>query len=285
MFTRRVDFAALALSLLLIGYGSADAGRKSKKAKHKSTHYHGVHPLSIHVEDGFCYIEVPHVHGESFSEKHRTLYRDHNGSHSFIADPVAYGYDGPRHSYYGHHPIAVEVLLGEHSAYESGQHLEFCYLDGPHYHHFAPPAGLRFELKADASFYIGELPSVYVHEEPKYSRVNRVYASIEVDRPVVVFDSPPVGYVGPILDVHVTAPAVVVSPGHADVHIRGPKRPRPTGRVHAEVEIHIPTPRIEIGIGLPGVVIGGHHHHGKHRKSRKRSKSRKHRKSRKGRRW
>ena len=160
------------------------------------------------------------------------------------------------------------MLLGENDAYASGQDLEYCYLDGPHYHLFAPPDGLTFEVKAGASFYIGELPSVYVEEKPRYSRVNRVYASIEVDRPEVVFETPPVGYVGPIFDVHVVAPIVTIDPGHADLHVRGKHRPRAAVGVHADVEIRIPTPRIEIGIGLPGVVIGGQHD--KHRKHKKR---------------
>lgn len=227
--------------------------------------YHGAHPLSAKVEAGFCYIEVPHIHPTSVHKKHKSLYRDHGGHHSFVADPTPFGYDGPRHSYYGHHPVAVEVVLDEEPRYESGQQLEFCYLNGPHYHLFEPQPGLSFSQTAGASWYIGEFPSAYVEGKASYVPANRVYATLEVERPEVVFDAPPVGYVGPVLEVHVDAPVVVV-PARADVH------------VDVGAEIHIPIPTIEIGFGIRGGIIDdGHHHHSDSRKHRGK-KAKKHKK-------
>ena len=277
MHIHGLSVGVLGLCVSLVGLGSARADRGERSKKQKSYKYQGAHPLSAQTEDGFCYIEVPHVHATNLPNKHRSLYRDHRGHHSFVADPVAYGYDGPRHSYYGHHPVAVEVVLGENNSYASGQQLEYCYLDGPHFHLFEPPAGLHFESKAGASWYIGELPEAYVEGKGEFAPVNRVYATLEVERPEVVFEEPPVGYVGPILDVHVVVPgaAVVVEPvgvevqghgrghGHADVH----------GEIRAGIEIRVPSPRIEIGVSVPGIVVGGDHHHDHGKKHKHKSKS------------
>lgn len=264
----RIVPLALALSLVALAAAHADRGR----GKNKSRQYHGAHPLSIKAEAGFCYIEVPHVHPTRIHNKHKPLYRAHEGHKVFIADPVAYGYEGPRHSYYGHHPVAVDVVLGEEASFSSGQQLEFCYLDGPHYHLFAPQPGLSFTEAAGASWYIGELPEAYVEGKVTFAPVNRVYAKMEVERPEVVFEEPPTGYVGPLLDVHVHAPgaAVVVEPVGVEVHGHGHGH----AEVRAGVEIHVPTPTLEIGLGIGGIAVDGHRHHKEHRKHKKHKKHR-----------
>jgi hypothetical protein len=245
------------------------------KGKKKSHHYHGSHPLSVKPDAGFCYIEVPHVHAHTIHKKHKPLYREHKGDLVFVADPVAYGYDGPTHNYYGHHPVAVDVVLGSESSYASGQQLEFCYLDGPHYHQYEPPPGLTFEVSAGASWYIGAFPDAYVQGKVSHGRVNHVYASIEVQRPEVVFETPPPGYVGPLLDIHVHVPAaaIVVEPGHVDVHGHGHGHGHGRAEVRAGVEIHVPKPTLEIGIGV-GIGVDSHHH-GKKGHKRKHHKGKK----------
>lgn len=243
-------------SSLALLFGGGVLHAKGKKRQHK---YVGQHPISSKADDGFCYLEVPHVHATPVPSKHKALYRDHGGQSQFIADPQPYGYDGDTHSYYGHHPVAVEVVVGARPRYESGQQLEYCYLNGPHYHGFAPQPGLSFEVKGGAQWYIGEFPEAYVDARPRYLKANRVYARVEVERPVVEFDAPPVGYMGPVLDVHVG--------GHG--HGRG------HANTYAEVGlgVHVEVPTVQIGLGLPGIVV--HEHHDSHRKHKKHKKHRK----------
>lgn len=273
VFALGLSTAMLLPSVLLPSL--ANAGRGKGKKHNKTAHkYHGGHPLSVRVDDGFCFIEVPHVHATRPPKAHKALYRDHRGHHSFVADPAPYGYDGPSHTYYGHHPVAVEVILGEAPSYASGQQLEFCYLDGPHVHSFEPPKGLHFEVEAGASWYIGELPDTYVQGKVRFAPVNRVYARLEVERPQVVFETPPKGYLGPIVQVNITAPAAVLtSPGHGHGH--GDAHGH--AEIRAGVEIHVPTPRIEIGVSLPGVSIThDHHHEKKHKHGHKHRRGKKH---------
>ena len=68
------------------------------------------------------------------------LYRDYDGASFFIGDPVAYGYDGPKHASSGHHPVSVGVVAGAH--YDPDD-VEYCYLDGPHYHYYAPAPNVK----------------------------------------------------------------------------------------------------------------------------------------------
>lgn len=265
IFRARVLPLTLALPMLFLAQGQAEGGKG--KGKGKSYRYHGAHPLSLKPESGFCYIEVPHVHASTIPKKHKPLYREHRGDLVFVSDPVAYGYEGPQHNYYGHHPVAVDVVLGLEGTYESGQQLEFCYLDGPHTHLFDPQPGLTFEATAGASWYIGEFPTAYVEGKAEHGRVNQVYATVEMHRPEVVFETPPVGYLGPVLDIHVQGPgAVVVAPGHVDIDAHGHGHGHDHGHaeVRAGVEIHIPVPTLEIGIG-----VGSHGHRGKQGKGHK----------------
>ena len=248
------------VSCSLVG-GSALADKKRHHA------YVGQHPISHKTSDGFCYIEAPHVHASSPPKKHKALYRDHRGHSQFVADPQPFQYDGDTHAYYGHHPVAVDVVVGVESRYEPGQQLEYCYLNGPHYHAFEPQPGLTFEVKGGVQWYIGDLPAAYVEAKPVYVPGNRVYATVEVAPPVVEIDAPPVGYVGPVLDVHVHGGHGHRGRGHG-AHVDG----------HVGVGVHVEVPTIEVGIGLPGVVFVDDHHHGhrKHKKHKKHKKFKKH---------
>lgn len=146
----------------------------------------------------------------------------------------------------------------------------------PHYHQFVPQPGLSFEASAGASWYIGELPSAYVEGKARFSPVNRVYARIEVPRPEIVFEAPPVGYRGPVMDIHLRVPAaaVVVEPGRVDVDVDGHRLHHGRGHVDVRtgVEVHIPVPTIEIGIGINATSKHGRkrkHHKRKHRSKHK----------------
>jgi hypothetical protein len=231
--------------------GSALAGKQVK--------YLGVHPVAKAQGGGFCYIEGPHVHTYAADN---VQYRDHRGHKHFVGDPVAYGYDGPKHAYKGNHPIQIDanvdatvdasagIRVGEphgHNAPRTGGgHTEFCYLDGPHYHYFMPPESPDFKVVGGVYFYVGTPPRAYVDARPAMMKINAMYTPIVYARPVVTVDAP-VGWIGAraeFITPVVVAPAVVA-----------------------------PAVRVDIGIGLPGVIIHEHRHRGRgHYKYKKHKK-------------
>jgi len=235
-----------------------------KTAAADQVSYVGVHPIP---GGGFCHIEVPHVHiyvPAKSRKRVKLLYRKHHGAYYFVGDPVAYGYDGPRVTYYGPHPIDVDVVVGDHRDGDDDD-VEYCYLRGPHYHYYAPPDDSSFEMKGDAYFYVGAYPPEYKRHERALVGINAVYEPMHYDRPVVTV-SPPEAYIGPVVEVHgpaveVAAPAVEVAAPVVEVE-------EPHAEVRAGIEVHIPAPRLEVGIGVPGVIVEEHHHH-RHRKFRK----------------
>ncbi len=240
----------IAVFFLLVGASVATAGRRQ-------TRYVGIHPIAKAEGGGLCHIESPHVH--VYGPTNKVEYRDHHGSNYFVGDPVAYGYDGPRHSYKGHHPIHVEATVGG-----DGETLEFCYLDGPHYHYFAPPEGPEFRFVGNTYFYVAEPPPVYIEQRPAYVKVNAIYTPIVYTRPVVEVE-PPMGWIGVRVGYGVVAPAAVVVPPAVVV-------PAPRVRVGAEVHIPAPSLNVNIGIGARPVVVREHHHvkvkHKKYKRSR-----------------
>ena len=216
----------------------ADAG------KTKQVRFVGIHPVPKSEGGGICYIEGPHVH---IYGANKLEYRDHRGANYFVGDPVAYGYDGPKHTYKGHHPIKVNVVVGDPE-----EDVEFCYIDGPHYHSFEPYEGPDFELRGDAYFYVGEPGPVYVQARPAMVKVNAIYEPIVYTRPVVEVE-PPSAWIG----IRFAAPApVVVAPA---VEVRGP-----AARVEVvapSVRVYVPPPpSIRIGVGVDvgvGVRVNG----------------------------
>jgi hypothetical protein len=237
---------ALAAGLVLVAPAEARADQVG---------YVGMHPAHA---GGFCYIEAPHVHVYTPNPKAKVMYRMHGDAYHFVGDPVAFQYDGPTVTYVGHHPVHVDpVVVGAPAG-----HVEFCYLDGPHYHHDWPPPDARFELKGDAYWYVGGFPPAYGKHKKRYATINALYQPIAYTRPVVTVE-PPVGYVG-----------VVVPSAHVGVGV-GAGVAAGVG-VSAGVEVYLPAPVLEVEVGLPGVVVvdGHHHHHGKYKK--KRGKYKKH---------
>ena len=245
----------LALATLVLLTTLAVAGKKQVR-------YIGIHPIPKAEGGGFCNIEGPHVH---VFGANKLEYRDHRGHNHFVGDPVAYGYDGPRHAYKGHHPIEVHAVVGTPEP-----DVEFCYLHGPHYHYFTPPEGPDFRLAGEAYFYVGTPPPVYVEARPAMIEINAVYKPIVYARPVIEVDAP-VGWIG----LHATygvgmgivAPVVVAPRAH--VHTPG-----------VVVDVHVPAPtlRVDVGIGIGGGVhVGGGHHHGHHKHKKWKHKGKKRR--------
>jgi hypothetical protein len=201
-------------------------------AERASVSYVGLHPLPKSDGGGLCYIEGPHVHAFAAD---KLQYREHDGHHFFVGDPVAYGYDGPRYVYKGHHPIHVHEVLSDDEI-----DVEFCYLDGPHYHYFSPPLEADFKVVGETYFFVGTPPKGYVEVRPAMVKINAMYKPLVYARPVVTVAAP-VGWIG----VTVKTPAVVVRPARPVIHIG------------AEVQ-------------LPIVIIEGHGHgHYRHHKHKK----------------
>lgn len=217
--------------------------------------YAGMHPLP---GGGWCYIDAPHVHVYAPPPKAKVAYRMYDGAYYFVGDPVAFHYDGPRYAYYGPHPVYVDVLVGDDDV-PRGDDVEYCYINGPHYHYYAPPAGTSFRFKGDAYWYVGAFSPEFKRHRRHYIGINTYYRPIVYERPVVVVD-PPVGYIGPIVHVGVVAPGAVVEGGVGGGAVVGAG----VGvGVSAGVEVHVPVPTVEVGIGVPGVVVEerGHYHH------------------------
>jgi hypothetical protein len=231
---------ALALVASLAGPASAGGG--------KQVRYVGIHPIPRPEGGGICYIEGPHVH---IFDADKIQYRDHRGSNYFVGDPVAYGYDGKRYAYKGHHPIHVNVVVGDDDPDD-----EYCYLNGPHYHYFAPPEGPEFSVAGDAYFYVGEPPRVYVDARPAMMKINAVYQPMTYERPVVTIDAP-VGWIGARAEFVVPSAEVVVDAPRAGVIVapRGGVVVAPRAGVSVDAYIPAPSLHVDVGIGLPGVVV------------------------------
>lgn len=236
----------LAAALLLVASGTARAGGP------RQVHYVGIHPIPKAEGSGLCYIEVPHVHVYAVARPDKVQYRDYGDSKFFVGDPVAYGYDGPKVAYKGHHPIQVDAVVEDVEI--AGPDVVFCYLDGPHYHAFAPVEGPDFKLVGGAYFYVGAPPPVYVEARPAMIEINAIYQPLVYARPVVAVAAP-VGWIGARVDVvgpAVVAPRVVV--------------PAPAVRIGVGVDVGIGVgvgAGVGVGVGAPVVIMGKH---GKHKK-------------------
>jgi hypothetical protein len=225
----RSILALLALALLAV---PAAAGLKQVR-------YVGIHPLPKAEGGGICYIEGPHIH---VFDADRIQYRDHRGANYFVGDPVAYGYDGPRYAYKGHHPIHVAAVIGDDDPGDV-----YCYINGPHYHYFAPPEGPDFKLVGGAYFYVvADPPRAYVEARPAMIKINTVYQPLVYERPVITVDAP-VGWIGARAE-FVGPAAVVAAPGAAVVAAPG---------AGISVEAHVPMPslHVDVGIGGPAVIV------------------------------
>lgn len=246
--SRPAHLLALALTVL-VAMGTAAADKKQFR-------YVGIHPIPKGMGGGICHIQAPHVHVYAAVDG-KVQFRDHDGWQYFAGDPVAYGWDGPKYAYYGHHPIPVGVVVGD-----DRDDTEYCYLDGPHYHAWVPPATLQLELRGGAYWYVGDFPPAYVEARPTYEPIDAVYAPIVYERPVVEISVAPPHWYGAV----VVAPApVFVPPGHGGVppgHLRGGVGVGvviPAPRVRVEFQV----PTVQIGIGGGVIVRERGHGHGK----------------------
>jgi hypothetical protein len=260
-------FAVAAAAAL--GPLSAEAG----KGKGKQVKFVGEHPIPKGHGGGVCHIEAPHVHVYTPTDL-KVQYREHDDHYYFVGDPVAYGWDGPRHTYYGHHPIDIDVVVGDDDG--GDHHLEYCYLDGAHFHSYAPPPDLKFEVKADAHWYVGDMPEAYVSARAELDPIDVVYEPIVYARPVVVVETPPPMWVG--VRYAVVAPVVEIETPAVKVKGRG--------HHHHDADVHLVGPSLSIEVGVPSVVVdthvhgglyveGGHSHHG-HYKHKKHKRHKKH---------
>jgi hypothetical protein len=137
--------------------------------------YMSRHPLPKRVGHGFCEIDVPHFHDYPPSDPR--LYRQVDGQNYFVGDPTPYGYEGPRYSFYGPHPIADASVHFGGPAY--------CYINGPHYHWYAPQADAHFEMRGGAYWYTGAYDPVFYADQPHFVVINDVYAPLAYERPVI----------------------------------------------------------------------------------------------------
>ena len=238
----------LILAVVALGLMAATALADGKQVK-----YLGVHPIAKAHGGGFCYIEGPHVH---IYPADKVQYRDHRGYQHFVGDPVAYGYEGPKNVYKGHHPIHVEAVVGDDQP-----DVEFCYIDGPHYHYFAPPEGPEFKVVGGAYFYVGDPPRAYVEARPAMMEINAVYRPLVYARPVVTVDAP-VGWIGARAEF--VGPGVIVEGPRG--HVVGPGVGVGVG-VGVSVGVGVvvpPPPAVRVEVGVPAVIIqGGVRGHGK----------------------
>lgn len=204
----------------------------------RQVRYAGVHPIRKADGGGICYIDGPHVH---IYPANKVEYRVHGNNHVFVGDPVAYGWDGPKHAYKGPHPIHMDMLVGGDPG------VEYCYLEGPHYHHFEPPEGPDFKVVGDAYFYVGAPPHAFIEARPAYVGINALYRPIVYRRPVVEVEAP-VGWVG--------ARAEFVGPGVVGSQRGMFMAPRPG--VYVETEFYAPPPptvHFGIEVGGPPVMV------------------------------
>lgn len=228
----------------------------------KQVRFVGIHPIPRAEGGGICNIEVPHVH---IYAANKIEYRDHGGDAYFVGDPVAYKYEGPKYAYKGPHPIHVDAVVG------GDPDVEYCYLEGPHFHYFQPPEGPDFKVVGDAYFYVGEPPHAFIEARPAYVGINATYKPIVYTRPVVEVE-PPSGWIG--LRAELVTPTVVVAPPAVEVVTPGvvvvEKHGRGWGH-HKHDEVIVggavigagvtvvapPPPSISIGIGVGVGVSGG----------------------------
>lgn len=268
MLRKRLPVLLVLLLATVAAAGSAVAG-KGSKGKSTQVKFVGVHPIAKAHGGGICHIEAPHVHVYAPADV-KVQYRVHDDHYYFVGDPVAYGWEGPKYTYYGHHPVNVDVVLGDRD--DDHDHVEYCYLDGSHFHYYQPAAELKFEVRSDAYLYVGDVPDSYVSARAELDPIDVVYEPIVYERPVVVIEEPPPAWIG--VRFAVVAPVVVVPVVEVE-------RPRARGRVHADVEVVAPSLSIEIGV--PSIVVGGGvfvesrgHGHYKHKHKKYKHKGKRH---------
>jgi len=247
-------------TLALAVTAPATAGKYGKQVR-----FAGIHPVPKGEGGGVCHIEAPHVH--IYQPGNKLEYRVAAENNVFVGDPMAYGWDGEKHAYKGHHPVQVNVIA---SVPEPNVH--YCYITGPHYHSFEPAPGPEFKVVGDAYFYVGTPEPLYMEARPTYIGINATYEPIQYTRPTVTVE-PPSGWI-------LVQPAYVIAPVVIDDH---PGRGHAHGHgevgvgVGVGVSVQVPVPSISVGVqvGGPAVIVApGGRGHGKfkHKKFKKRGR-------------
>jgi hypothetical protein len=217
----------IVLALLVALPAMADHPKYGRQVR-----YMGIHPIPKSEGGGMCYIEGPHVH---IYAANKLEYRVHDDDNVFVGDPAAYNWDGPKYAYKGPHPMEVDADEG------GDPDVEYCYIDGPHYHYFHPPEGPDFKLVGDTYFYVGTPPAAMIQARPSYVGINAYYRPFAYTRPVVAVEAP-VGWVG--------ARAEFVGPG---VVVGGPAVVAPG--IAVGVGVQVPSVQLGVQIGGPAVVV------------------------------
>nr|HEX4318083.1 hypothetical protein [Kofleriaceae bacterium] len=217
----------------------------------RQVRFDGIHPIPKSEGGGICYIDGPHVH---IYEANKLEYRVHDDDEVFVGDPVAYGWEGPKFAYKGPHPIHVDMIVASDAGPGGAPDTEYCYITGPHFHHFEPPPGPEFQLAGGAYFYVGEPPKAFVDARPAYVGIDAVYAPIVYTRPVIEVAAP-VGWIGARAEF--AGPGVVVAtPG---VVVQAPGIVVVPPSVHVGIGVHV-----GVGVGI-GVGVGPVGHGPRHR--------------------
>ena len=251
----------IALVVLLL---CALAGRRGEA---HTMHFVGGHPIAAKYGGGYCLIDAPHLH--IYAPDHPELYQRVGDRFVFTADPTPFGYEGEKHPFYGHHPVTS--LDGEPV---------FCYLDGPHYHPFAAPAGPQFETKSGVAFYVGAYPPQYAKMKVARARaINAEYRPYIALRPTIEVQ-PPAQWQG---EVWVAGPSVQINAPSVQVGAPGFIGGAPTAPSGVYIGPHVRGPSASVVIGAPGVYVAppsvevtggvyfegrgdgrGHHDNGRH---------------------
>lgn len=205
------------------------------RAEAKSTHFLGPHPIAAKYGGGYCLIEAPHLH--VYPPDHPHLYERVGDEFVFAADPTPFGYDGDKHPFYGHHPIAVV----------DGTPV-ICYIDGPHFHPFEAPRD-GYQMKNDVAFYVGPFPPAYAKiHGPRARLVAAEYRPYVAMRPQVEVVPPPEWH-GEVWSPTVVVNAPGVAVGAPGVMVGAP------GVVVGGPVVDVRAP--SVAVSAPGVVVGG----------------------------
>jgi hypothetical protein len=256
--TRLATHVLVALLLTLAG-----------RAEAKHVRYLGPHPIQNKRGGGYCYIDAPHIH--AYGPDRPNLYQQVGDQYMFTGDPTPFGYDGERHTFYGHHPIVTAELPNGPPVY--------CLLDGPHFHAYAAPETPEYKVKGDVAFYVG--PPIAV--KPSHVKlVNAEYRPYVDLRPTVTVEPPPEFHaevvlpgppqvvVGPAprVNVEVGAPGVFVAPpAPPSVTVVAPAPPHVVVGVPGPPSVYVGAPApgaVYVGAPAPGAVYVERRGHGRH---------------------
>jgi hypothetical protein len=203
----------------------------------KHYRFRGAHPIAARFGGGYCQLELPHYHG--YAPDRAPLYDHSGGVYVFTGDPTPFGYEGPTHKFYGHHPILID-----------GGEPVFCYINGPHVHSFEAPESPDYKIEGGVTFYVGPFPPAYVRGKYRAPAIAAEYREYPNFRPVVEVTPPPEWHG----EVYVAGPSVEVSaPG---IEVRGPSvvvAPPPPPMPPPPPRVVVRGPSVHVS--HPGVVV------------------------------